>query len=117
MLVADDDADIRQWLCDRLTASGYHPEAVTSGPEAIAAVRPSQYAGLILDIGLGQVDGLDVVRKIRACDSHTPIIMITASGSQELAIQAIGMGAQAYLLKPFDAGQLQAVMEDWFQQS
>ena len=117
VLVADDDADIRQWLCDRLTASGYHPEAVTSGPEAIAAVRPSQYAGLILDIGLGQVDGLDVVRKIRACDSHTPIIMITASGSQELAIQAIGMGAQAYLLKPFDAGQLQAVMEDWFQQS
>lgn len=117
VLVADDDADIRQWLCDRLTASGYHPEAVTSGPEAIAAVQPSQYAGLILDIGLGQVDGLDVVRKIRACDSHTPIIMITASGSQELAIQAIGMGAQAYLLKPFDAGQLQAVMEDWFQQS
>jgi DNA-binding response OmpR family regulator len=41
--------------------------------------------------------------------------MITASGAQELAVQAIGMGAQAYLLKPFDAGELQAVMERWFQ--
>ena len=42
--------------------------------------------------------------------------MITASGSRELAVQAIGMGAQAYLLKPFDAGELQTVMESWFQQ-
>ena len=97
-----------------MTASGYYPEAVTSGPEAIAAAQPSCYAGLILDIGLGLVDGLDVVRKIRARDLHAPIIMITASGSQELAIQAIGMGAQAYLLKPFDAGELQVVMENWF---
>ena len=114
VLVADDNADIRQWLCDRLTASGYHPEAVTSGPEAIAATQSARYAGLILDIGLGQIDGLDVVRNIRARDAHTPIVMITASGSQELAVQAIGMGAQAYLLKPFDAGELQTVMENWF---
>lgn len=115
VLVADDDADIRQWLFDRLKASGYHPEAAMDGQEAIVAAGSARYAGVILDIGMGQIDGLDVLKEIRFRDPHTPIIMITASGSQELAVQAIGMGAQAYLLKPFDAGELQSVMECWFQ--
>lgn len=115
VLVADDDPDIRQWLCDRVTAIGYRPESVMDGQRVIAAMQSGRYAGLILDIGLGQIDGLDVLQKIRLQDLHTPIIMITASGSQELAIQAIGMGAQAYLLKPFDAGALETAMETWFQ--
>lgn len=115
VLVADDDADIRQWLCDRLTASGYHPEAALDGPAIIAATQSARYAGFILDIGLGQIDGLNVLQRIRSQDPHTPIIMMTASGSQELALQAIGMGAQAYLLKPFDAGALEAAMLAWFQ--
>lgn len=85
------------------------------GQEAIVAAGSVRYAGVILDIGMGQIDGLDVLREIRLRDPHTPVVMITASGAQELAVQAIGMGAQAYLLKPFDAGELQAVMERWFQ--
>ena len=79
------------------------------------AVQSIGYAGVILDIGLGQVDGLNVLKEIRSQNSDIPIIVMTASGSQELAVQAIGMGAQAYLLKPFDAGELHAVMERWFQ--
>lgn len=85
------------------------------GQEAIVAAGSAHYAGFILDIGMGPIDGLDVLKEIRLRDPHTPIVMITASGSQELAVQAIGMGAQAYLLKPFDAGELQSVMECWFQ--
>jgi len=115
VLVADEDPDIRQWLFDRLKASGYHPEAATGGLEILGAVRSIGYAGVILDIGLGQVDGLNVLKEIRSQSPDIPIIIMTASGSQELAIQAIGMGAQAYLLKPFDAGELHAVMERWFQ--
>lgn len=116
VLVADDDPDIRQWLFDRLKAGGYQPEAVTNAREAIAAAQSARFAGIILDIGIGELDGLHVLHEIRLRDSLTPIIMITASGSRELAVQAIGMGAQAYLLKPFDAGELQTVMESWFQQ-
>lgn len=115
VLVADEDPDIRQWLFDRLKASGYHPEASTDGWEALVAVQSIGYAGVILDIGLGQVDRLNVLKEIRSQNSDIPIIVMTASGSQELAVQAIGMGAQAYLLKPFDAGELHAVMERWFQ--
>ncbi len=115
ILVADDDPDIRQWLLDRLKASGYHPDAAIDGREALEAVKSNVYAGVILDIGMGQIDGLEVLRRIRLWNPHVPIVMITASGSQELAIKAIGMGAQAYLLKPFEASELQRVMEHWFQ--
>jgi DNA-binding response OmpR family regulator len=86
------------------------------GPQALSAVLSESFGGLILDIGIGQIDGLEVLRQIRVWNQQIPIIMITASGSQELAIQAIGMGAQAYLLKPFDAGELQHVMDSWFRQ-
>jgi signal transduction histidine kinase len=114
VLVADEDPDIRQWLFDRLKASGYHPEAATDGQEALVAVQSIVYAGVILDVGLGQSDGLNLLKGIRLQDAEIPIIIMTASGSRELAVQAIGMGAQAYLLKPFDAGELHAVMERWF---
>ncbi|MCS6293871.1 MAG: response regulator [Nitrospira sp.] len=115
VLVADEDPDIRQWLFDRLKASGYHPEAATDGHEALVAVRSIGYAGVILDVGPGQSNGLNLLKEIRLQDPEIPIIIMTASGSRELAVQAIGMGAQAYLLKPFDAGELHAVMECWFQ--
>ena len=115
VLVADEDPDIRQWLFDRLKASGYHPEDATDGQEGLVAVQSSGYAGVILDIGLGRIDGLNVLKEIRLQNPEIPIIIMTASGSQELAVQAIGMGAQAYLLKPFEAGELHAVMERWFQ--
>lgn len=115
VLVADEDPDIRQWLFDRLKACGYHPEDATDGHEGLVAVQSSGYAGVILDIGLERIDGLNVLKEIRLQNPDIPIIIMTASGSQELAVRAIGMGAQAYLLKPFEAGELHAVMERWFQ--
>ncbi|MCC6139032.1 MAG: response regulator [Nitrospira sp.] len=114
VLVADDDPDIRQWLCDRLKAGGYHPEASADGQETLATIQSTGYAGVLLDIGSGQMDGLRVLQQIRAKNSETPIIIMTASGSQELAVQAIGLGAQAYLLKPFDTDELRAAIERWF---
>ena len=116
ILVVDDDADIQQLLLDRLKANGYQAYAALNGCQALEAVQFDDLGGVILDIGIGQIDGLEVLRQIRVWDQQIPIIMITASGSQELAIKAIGMGAQAYLLKPFDAGELQHVMDSWFRQ-
>ena len=115
VLVADEDPDIRQWLSDRLKASGFQPEAATDGQEVQAAVQSIGYAGIILDLGLGRMEGLNLLKEIRLQNPEIPIIVMTASGSQELAVRAIGMGAQAYLLKPFEAGELHAAMERWFQ--
>jgi CheY-like chemotaxis protein len=114
ILIVDDDPDIRQWLSDRLTAEGYDPRAVADGQEALEAFRAEACAGVILDIGIGPIDGLEVLQRIREADRSTPVVMITASGSRELATRALGLGAQAFLLKPFGAGDLQGVLDTWF---
>lgn len=117
VLVVDDDADIQQLLHDRLKAGGYRTTSAFDGRQALAILQSQEVDGMILDIGIGQVDGLEVLRRVRQTNQRLPIIMITASGSQELAVRAIGLGAQAYLLKPFDAGQLHETMERWFRRA
>jgi signal transduction histidine kinase/CheY-like chemotaxis protein len=114
VLVADDDPDILQLLLDRLTTYGYQVETAAAGSMALEAFRPGAFDGLVLDIGMPDLDGLEVLRRIRERDASIPIIMITASGSKERAVQAVHMGAQAYLLKPFEAVQLKEAVERWF---
>lgn len=115
ILVVDDDLDIQQLLQDRLRSQGYQTCSAVDGQQALNLLRSQEFHGMILDIGIGQIDGLEVLRRIRQTNHHLPIIMVTASGSQELAIKAIEMGAQAYLLKPFDSGALQQALDRWFQ--
>jgi signal transduction histidine kinase/ActR/RegA family two-component response regulator len=117
ILVVDDDPDIRQLLQDRLRAKGYRVQSAADGVQALEAVRAETFEGMILDIGLPSMDGMDVLRQIRRWDQQIPIVMVTASGSKELAVRAISMGAQAYLLKPFDVDELQRIVDYWFRPS
>ena len=114
ILVVDDDPDIRQLFQDCLQAKGYRVQSAVDGVRALEAVRSETFEGMILDIGVPSMDGMDVLRKIRRWDQQIPIVMVTASGSKELAVRAIGMGAQAYVLKPFDVDELQRVADYWF---
>lgn len=114
ILVVDDDPDIRQVLQDCFRGKGYRVQAAVDGPRALEAARANRFQGIILDIGLPLMDGMEVLRQIRRWDQQTPIVMVTASGSKDLAVRAIGMGAQAYLLKPFDTDELQRIAEHWF---
>jgi CheY-like chemotaxis protein len=113
VLVADDDPDIRQLLSDRLHASGYFVETAIDGAHALKILRGETFDGLILDIGMPDMDGLEVLQQIRERDARMPVIMVTASGSKERAVQAVGIGAQAYILKPFDPTELEHVIEHW----
>jgi signal transduction histidine kinase len=114
ILVVDDDPDIRQLLQDRLRAKGYRVQLAFNGVRALEAVQAETFEGMILDIGIPSMDGLLVLQQIRKWDQQIPIVMVTASGSKELAIRAIGMGAQAYMLKPVNADELQRVADCWF---
>ena len=114
ILVVDDDKDIRELLEDRLRGMGYLVETETDGLRALKAVRSGLFTGIILDIGLPSLDGLEVLKQIRQSDEQLPIIMVTASGSKDTAIRAISLGAQAYLLKPFDVEELQKVIGSCF---
>jgi signal transduction histidine kinase len=114
ILVVDDDKDIRELLEDRLRARGYQVETETDGLRALDAIHSGRFSGLILDIGLPSLDGMEVLKQIRQKDQQMPIIMVSASGAKESAVRAIGLGAQAYLLKPFDVDELHHVMESCF---
>jgi DNA-binding response OmpR family regulator len=117
ILVVDDDPDILQFLADRLGSYGYIVEMATDGRKALEAFRQRSFHGVLLDIAIPEIDGLGVLQQIRESRSSIPVVMVTASGSKERAVHAVAMGAQAYLLKPFDAARLKDVVERWFGQS
>jgi signal transduction histidine kinase len=114
ILVVDDDKDIRELLEDRLQAMGFVVDTEIDGLRALKAVASRRFSGIILDVGIPSLDGMEVLKQIRQSDEQVPIIMVTASGAKESAIKAISLGAHAYLLKPFDVDELQAVIASCF---
>jgi CheY-like chemotaxis protein len=113
ILVVDDDPDIRQVLLDRLESYGYVVETAVNGRDALDALQGSAFDGMVLDIRMPEINGMEVLRQTRKSHPGLPVVMVTSSMVREHAIEAIGEGAQAYLLKPFDAAQLKQVLEHW----
>jgi signal transduction histidine kinase/CheY-like chemotaxis protein len=113
ILVADDDPDIRQLLSDRLTAHGYLVNTAKDGRETLSTLGSEKFDGLILDIGMPELNGLEVLYQIRQQQPGLPVIMITAAEGRDRALVAMKAGAQAYILKPFDIGQLEQLVEQW----
>jgi len=114
ILVVEDDQDCRQLIQDRLRAMGYRVQLEVEGVRVLEAVQTGKFGGLILNSGVPSMDGLAVLLQIRRSDQHIPIMMVARSDAKESAVRAIGMGAQAYLLKPFDIDELERVADYWF---
>jgi signal transduction histidine kinase/ActR/RegA family two-component response regulator len=114
LLVVDDDPDICDVLRDRLELDGYAIRTAKDGREAIATLFQEPVDGVILDIGIPELDGLEVLRRFRQKDQTLPVVIMTAVEALDRALLAVECGAQAYLLKPFDAAQLRTVVERWF---
>ena len=114
ILVVEDDQVSRQLVQDRLRAIGYRVQLEIDGVRVVEAVQNGMFEGLILNVGLPPMDGLALLLRIRKSDQQIPIVMVATSGAKESAVRAIGMGAQAYLLKPFDIDELERVADYWF---
>jgi DNA-binding response OmpR family regulator len=114
ILVVEDDPDIRHLLQERLQIMGYRVQSAVDEVQAVELMRGERFQGMILDIAVSSLDGMDVLRHIRTWDQQIPIVILAASDSKEAAVRAIGMGAQAYMLKPFDVDELQRVADYWF---
>ena len=114
ILVVDDDPDIRQVLLDRLSSNGYAVETAVDGREALDALRRGGFDGMLLDIRMPEIDGLEVLRQTRAHDTAIQIVVFTASTTPETTRQAMALGAQGFLYKPFDGDQLKRVVEQYF---
>ena len=107
VLVIDDEAQIRRLLRVSLERNGYQVAEATTGEEGIDQAIAHQPDIVLLDLGLPDRDGLDVLRRIREW-SPVPIVVISVRGSEEEKIKALDSGANDYITKPFGAGELLA---------
>jgi DNA-binding NtrC family response regulator len=106
ILVIDDEADIRESLETLLEMEGYAVESGVDGGDGLRKMNKARYDLVLLDLMLPDRSGMDVLADIRAKDHETPIIMLTAYGSLEVAVNAIKAGANDYFSKPWDNEKL-----------
>jgi two-component system KDP operon response regulator KdpE len=107
ILVVEDDRSVARVMVAALRARGYDAAAVTTGSAALNRVEHSSPAVVLLDLGLPDVDGIDVCRRLRRW-STVPIIIITAEGSDDRKVLALDEGADDYITKPFSMPELMA---------
>jgi DNA-binding NtrC family response regulator len=102
ILVADDDRLIRLTLEAGLSLYGFRVSLARSGREALDAALETRFDGIISDVYMADGDGLMVLRELRSSQPETPIILMTAVGSVNLAVRAIEEGATDFIAKPFE---------------
>ena len=107
ILLVDDDQDITDTLRAYLEQAGYSVEMVHDGASAISAFRLGEPELVVLDLGLPEIDGLDVARAIRR-QSNTPIIMLTARVDEADRLVGLELGADDYVIKPFSPREVVA---------
>jgi len=109
VLVVDDEPAIRRFLCTSLAAHDYAVFEAVNGQEALAAVLAHRPDLVILDLGLPDLDGIEVTRLLREW-SAVPIIILTVQEQETAKINALDAGADDYVIKPFGMGELLARM-------
>ena len=108
ILIAEDDPSLAEGLTQSLRNAGYAVNSVNSGEEANAALEANEFDLLILDIGLPRTSGLEVLRRLRSRKSTLPVLILTALDSVSDRVAGLDAGADDYLAKPFDLGELKA---------
>jgi two-component system response regulator MprA len=108
ILVVDDDRAVREALRRALTLAEYEVQLAEDGAQAIELVAQALPDAVVLDIGLPGIDGLEVCRRLRRLGNRVPILMLTARDAVADRIDGLDAGADDYLVKPFDVGELQA---------
>ena len=108
LLVVEDEARIASFLVKGLSAQGYWVRAVRTGYEALARARDPGLDLVILDLGLPDLDGLEVLRRLRREGWELPVIILTARAGVEGLVEGLSLGADDYLTKPFAFDELLA---------
>ena len=108
ILFAEDDRQLRTSVARGLREASHEVEQAAAGPQALALALANEYDVMILDVLLPGKDGLEVCRSIRAAGKRLPILMLTALDEVEQRITGLDAGADDYLTKPFDFGELLA---------
>jgi two-component system OmpR family response regulator len=108
ILVAEDDSSIAAGICASLRQSGHAVDHVADGQRADLALRDHTYDLLVLDLGLPQIDGSDVLQRLRRRGTEVPVIVVTAREGLRERVRVLDLGADDYLVKPFALAELDA---------
>ncbi len=108
LLVVEDQKDLNKIITKHLTAEGYSVDSCFDGEEALDYIDMADYDGIILDIMMPKMDGLAVLRQMRAEGNDTPVLFLTARDAVEDRVEGLDTGASDYLIKPFAFEELLA---------
>jgi two-component system, OmpR family, response regulator MprA len=108
LLVVDDDRAVRDALRRVLTLAGYEVQSAEDGSEAIEQIVQAVPDAVVLDVGMPELDGLEVCRRLRLLGNRVPVLMLTARVEIEDRVAGLDAGADDYLVKPFDNAELKA---------
>lgn len=108
LLLAEDEVELSKALCTIFKHNNYSVDAALNGRDALTLGLTGNYDGIILDIMMPELDGISVLRELRAAQITTPILLLTAKGELEDKIAGLDAGADDYISKPFQMGELLA---------
>src|SRR5688572_18774558 len=110
LLLVDDEADVQYSFRRIFDSPEIELSTASSGEEAIQTIPRVQPDLVVMDVRMGGMNGLETLRRIRQIDTKLPVIMMTAYGTTQTAIEAMKLGAYDYLLKPFDVPKLKEII-------
>jgi two-component system response regulator MprA len=108
ILVIDDDRALRDALRRSLSLGGYEVDVAENGQHGLSQVATVDPDAVVLDVGMPDIDGLEVCRRLRSAGNRVPVLMLTARDAVSDRIEGLDAGADDYLVKPFDVGELRA---------
>lgn len=108
LLLAEDEKSLSKALCTILSRNGYEVDAALDGQDALERILSGSYDAVVLDIMMPKVDGITVLKTIRANGNLTPVLMLTAKAEIDDKVTGLEAGANDYLTKPFNSRELMA---------
>lgn len=108
VLLVEDDAMLGSSLLENLKQEGYEARWIRDGLQARSALNQVKFDLVLLDLGLGKIDGVEVLRDLRSRDARTPVMILTARDQVSDRVNGLDNGADDYLVKPFDLQELLA---------
>ena len=110
VLVVDDEANLRKVLAAMLRKEGHEVSMASDGEQALAEISKNKTDVVVTDLVMPKVGGLEILKSMIANHPEIPVIIITAHGTVDSAVEAIKLGAFDYITKPFEQAEIQAVV-------
>lgn len=111
LLIVEDDELLRDGLAELTSQAGHRIDTAADGQDALAQLIHTRFDGVVLDLGLPRIDGLDVLRSLRRIYPAMPVLILTARDDVDSRVEGLNAGADDYLTKPFNTQELMARLQ------